>query len=288
MIASMTAFERKEYTGDWGHAIWEIRSVNHRYLEITARLPEDLRILTTPVRERVAQHVKRGKVDCTLRLDATSSTLKDLTINTDLVKKIVNAGREVEKLIDNATPVNPLDFLRWPGVLDAGTPDPDTVRTPLLELLDATLELLVETRQREGAKLQALIQERCDMAKDVVTHVRERLPAIMNRLKERLQSRAQELSSELSAERLEQEMLLLAQKLDVAEELDRLDAHLSEVSRVLSESNPVGRRLDFLMQEMNREANTLGAKAAHIDCTNASVELKVLIEQMREQVQNIE
>ncbi|MCI0401829.1 MAG: YicC family protein [Gammaproteobacteria bacterium] len=284
----MTAFERKECRGEWGHAIWEIRSVNHRYLEINLHLPDDLRILTSAVREHVAQHIKRGKIDCTLRFDATGTVASELTINTELVKKLINACREVGSLIENAAPLNPLDLLRWPGVLDIGTPDSDLVGTPLLELLDTTLELLVETRQREGVILKSLIQERCEMARHVVASVRKKLPVIMVGLKEQLRSRAQELTIELPAERLEQEMLLLTQKLDVAEELDRLDTHLLETDRVLSADNPVGRRLDFLMQEMSREANTLGAKSAHVDCTNASVELKVLIEQMREQVQNIE
>ncbi len=287
MVASMTAFGRGEDKGDWGRAIWEVRSVNHRYLEVSPRLPEDLRILENAVRERVAARLGRGKIDCSLRFDAEEATATDLTINHDLAQKLIQACDVISEKLPTSTPT-PLDILRWPGVVQREPPDPETLSQPLMALLDSTLDQLVETREREGDKLATMIEERCARAAEMVTELRDRLPEIMTALRERLLKRAEELQIELERERLDQELVLLAQRYDVAEELDRLDTHIAEIRRILKKDGPVGRRLDFLMQELNREANTLGAKTAHIDYSNTSVELKVLIEQMREQIQNIE
>ncbi|MEX2523672.1 MAG: YicC/YloC family endoribonuclease [Gammaproteobacteria bacterium] len=286
MIASMTAFGRLEHSMDWGNAIWEIRTVNHRYLEMIVRLPEEVRMLEPVVRQRIAKHLKRGKVDCTLRFEQGDNTGENLPVNLELARKIIDAADSLP--LENSAPINPMDILRWPGVIGRGSVDMDTISDNLLAQLDSTLAIIVETREREGEKIRAMLLERCDNALDRVTGIRKLLPDIVNGIRERYLSRAREHQLELDNERLEQEMLLLAQKMDVAEELDRLETHINEVQRVLDQDEPVGRRLDFLMQEMNREANTLGSKSASIDTTNTSVELKVLIEQMREQIQNVE
>jgi uncharacterized protein (TIGR00255 family) len=288
MVASMTAFGRREAKDDWGRAVWEIRSVNHRYLEISLRLPEDLRMLETTVRERISAHVGRGKIDCTLRFDAEEATSSKLPINRDLAQKLLQACETIGAGLPGYTPPAPIDILRWPGVIQRDPPDPEALRQPLLDLLDETLQNVVETREREGDKLATLVIDRCNNAKVIVSELQQRLPEIMDSLRQRLSRRAEELKIEIERERLDQELLLLAQRFDVAEELDRLVTHLDEIIRVLNRGGPVGRRLDFLMQELNREANTLGSKTAHLDYSNTAVELKVLIEQMREQVQNIE
>jgi uncharacterized protein (TIGR00255 family) len=288
MIASMTAFGRTEVNGEAGHIIWEIRSVNHRYLEVSIRLPEELRMLEASIREQVGQRISRGKVDCTLRYEPAITGTSALTVNNDLVKALLASASEINKSIPDAAPVNALDVLRWPGVINRETPDPEIISGPLMQQLDKTLDVVLEARRREGEKLKEIILEKCDAAAVIVADIKNRIPDILTNLREKMLLRAQELQIELDRERLEQEVLLLSQKYDVAEEMDRLETHNREVKRVLDSKEPVGRRLDFLMQELNREANTLGSKSAHYDCTNASVELKVLIEQMREQIQNIE
>jgi uncharacterized protein (TIGR00255 family) len=288
MIASMTAFGRTEVNGEAGHIIWEIRSVNHRYLEISIRLPEELRMLEASIREHVGNRISRGKVDCTLRYEPAITGSSALTVNNELVKALLATAGEINKTIPDASPINALDILRWPGVINRETPDPEIIGGPLLQQLDRTLVALLETRCREGEKLKAIIMEKCDAAAVIVAQIKNRMPDILGNLREKMLSRAQELQVELDRDRLEQEVLLLSQKYDVAEEMDRLETHIREVRRILDSRDPVGRRLDFLMQELNREANTLGSKSVHYDCTKASVELKVLIEQMREQIQNIE
>ncbi len=286
MTASMTAFARLEESGDWGQAIWEIRTVNHRYLDMSIRLPEELRILENAVRECISGRVKRGKVDCNLRFEADGTNTGNLPVNTAFTEKLIQAADSLS--IKNPAPLNPLDILRWPGVIRQESTDTESLGGILLTVLDRSLELLLESRQREGEKLQTMVLDRCERANLQVGEIREKLPEIAAKIRERFIRKANDLQLELDQERLEQEMLILAQKMDVAEELDRLDTHIGEVKRVLNQEMPVGRRLDFLMQEMNREANTLGSKAANVDMSNISIELKVLIEQMREQIQNIE
>lgn len=286
MTASMTAFGRQETVRNWGTAAWEVRSVNHRYLEMTVRLPEDLRSLETNIREKIAGRISRGKVDCNLRFEPGDSGAEQIELDTALVDRLLTA---VKALSDRATsPVNPFDILRWPGVVRKSGRDIDEMVGDILELLDETLESMVQTRRREGAKIRELLLDRCAAVTDVISAIRARIPEIVQTLRERYRERARELQVELDRDRLEQEILLLTQKMDVTEELDRLVAHVDEVRDVLDQKQPAGRRLDFLMQEMNREANTLGSKSAGIDMTNAAVELKVLIDQMREQIQNVE
>lgn len=285
MVASMTAFARREDTGEWGHAVWEIRTVNHRYLDISIRLPEELRVLEGEVRECISARLKRGKVECNLRFNSELAA-GDLNVNTGLIEKIVQASGDLP--VNNPAPINPVDILRWPGVIDKNTADLEQLGNSLLNLLNQALENIIENRHREGEKIREMVETRCDLSLQQVHRLREIIPEIIASTSDRHMARVREIGIEPDNGRLEQEIALLSQKLDVAEELDRLETHTLEVKRVLTDAGPVGRRLDFLMQEMNREANTLGSKSAHIDTSNASIELKVLIEQMREQIQNIE
>lgn len=288
MIRSMTAFARQEAQGEWGALQLELRSVNHRYLEVNPRLPEELRLLEPKIRERIGKQLGRGKVDCTLRYQPPRGMPGELAVNLELVKKLAHATREVDGLIYNAAPVNSIEILRWPGVLESAGIDEGQLQGEALALLEKALQELNDNRRREGDELKKIILQRCDGADEVVAAVRQRLPEVLAGMRRRLQERLAELRQELDEARLEQEMVLLLQKLDVDEEMDRLATHLAEVRQVLERDEPVGRRLDFLMQELNREANTLGSKSADSETTRASVELKVLIEQMREQIQNIE
>lgn len=287
MIHSMTAFARRESQGTWGAFTVELRSVNHRYLELGLRLPDEVRVLEPRIRERINQALGRGKVDCAIRYQAPAE-YASLAINRELVTQLAHVTREIDGIIYNPAPVNSFDVLRWPGVLQLPTPDPERLHAEAMGLLDAALSELIATRAREGDKLKELLLQRCAAMGAIVTQVNARRPEVLARARERLDAKLAELKDELEPARLEQELVLLAQRLDVEEELDRLTAHLDEVRRVLEQKEPVGRRLDFLMQELNREANTLSSKSQDVDTTRYAVDLKVLIEQMREQVQNIE
>jgi len=292
MIYSMTAFSRQEGDTEKGHLVWELRSVNHRFSEVSLRLPEELRFLEPKIREQVAKRIKRGKVDANLRFQPAGqqegSEQVPLEIDTALVEKLAHATREIDQLLYNAAPVNALDVLQWPGVLKAPEKNTEQLAADTLALLDAALVDLRDSRAREGEKLKAVIEARCTAIEAQVKIVTERLPAILQATRERLEKRLAEIREELDPARLEQEVVILLNKADVDEEIERLKAHIGEVRRVLNQDEPVGRRLDFLMQELHREANTLGSKSVHTDTTAVSVELKVLIEQMREQIQNIE
>ncbi len=284
----MTAYARQEQDTPWGVFTWELRSVNHRYLEISPRLPEDLRGLEAAVRERIQATLGRGKVECVLRYRPAADVSAELVLNRPLIEALETAMKELEQALPVSAAVSPLDLLRWPGVVEAAQLDLEQVSAAALAALDAALEDLVATRRREGEKLKSLIEQRCGGIETAVAQARERLPEVRARLREKLHARLEEVRAELDPARVEQEMVLLSQRLDVEEELDRLTAHVAEVQRVLTQPEPVGRRLDFLMQELNREANTLGSKSADVETTRIAVELKVLIEQAREQVQNVE
>lgn len=288
MTVSMTAYGRAEYRDALGQASCEIRSVNHRYLEMSIRLPEELRALEQSLRERISARLKRGKVDCMVRFELNSLASETIPVNQELLDKLIETTEMTAAKLANSAPLNPLELLRWPGVLDREVIDQETITQVLFKIVDEAIEAVVATRQREGEKIRDMILERCEKSKTIVDSVQENMPSILDALRAKYRQRAQELITEIDNDRLEQELVMLSQKMDVAEEMDRLHAHISEVSRVMQQSGPVGRRLDFLMQEMNREANTLGSKSAHLDTSNASVDLKVLIEQMREQIQNIE
>ncbi|HPB76493.1 MAG TPA: YicC family protein [Chromatiaceae bacterium] len=288
MSNSMTAFARETLTGDQGELTWELRSVNHRFLETFVRLPEDLRALEMRVRERIGARLDRGKVDASLRYAPAAAAAGELRINRRYLELLLAAGAEVGSRLGRMPAPEPFDLLRWPGVLEEQKPDLGPVQEQALALLDRTLSTLVATRAREGERLAGLIRERCDRLLICVAKVRERMPQVMAEVRQRILDRLDEVRAELDPNRLEQELALLAQRLDVDEEMDRLQAHVQEVRAVVGSDKPVGRRLDFLMQELNREANTLGSKSSDLEVTRLAVEMKVLIEQMREQIQNLE
>ncbi|BAP42282.1 YicC family protein [Pseudomonas sp. 21LCFQ02] len=287
MVHSMTAFARAEQAGTQGTLSWELRSVNHRYLEPHLRLPEAFRDLEGAIREALRQGLSRGKVECTLRF-VEETAGKPLQVDRERAAQLVAAAEQVAALIQQPAPLNPLEVLAWPGVLVGDAADPQALNSAALALFSQALEELKNGRAREGAGLAALLSERLDAISQEVTTLRALVPQMLAAQRQKILDRFNDMKAELDPQRLEQEMVLLAQKSDVAEELDRLNTHVTEVRRVLKTGGQAGRRLDFLMQELNREANTLGSKAFDPRSTQAAVNLKVLIEQMREQVQNIE
>ncbi len=286
MIHSMTGYARQEFKGDWGTAVWEIRSVNQRYLETYLRLPEQLRGLEPILRERLRQRLERGKVECNLRFESQSQS-GTLHVNEALAEQLIDNALWV---IDRAGQgqLNPLDVLRWPGVIAAEEQDMDALNTHLLAGFDQVLGQFIDSRQSEGSKLKSLIEQRLDNIQAQVIKVRAHMPQILDWQRQKLIDRLAEAKLELDPLRVEQEIVLLAQRIDVAEELDRLETHIGETRKILSKGGACGRRLDFMMQEFNRESNTLGSKSINAETTQSAVELKVLIEQMREQIQNIE
>jgi uncharacterized protein (TIGR00255 family) len=288
MTVSMTAFARCDQGSPWGELAWELRTVNHRYLDISLRLPEVFRPLEPGIRDAAAKYLKRGKLDATLYFRPGEAGAGELALDETLLHQLVDLAHRVEVVAHNVSGLRTADLLRWPGVVKGAEVDNEGLRQAAMDLLQKALEELMATRRREGAQIAELIRSRLDGAQTQVDTVRGVLPEITRNYRERLEERLAEIKEQVDPARLEQEIVLFAQRTDVAEELDRLEAHLQEVRRVVDGDGPVGRRLDFLMQELNREANTLGSKAADIRLTNASVELKVLIEQMREQIQNIE
>ncbi|MEI7255369.1 YicC/YloC family endoribonuclease [Dickeya dadantii] len=287
MIRSMTAYARREIKGDWGSAAWELRSVNQRYLETYIRLPEQFRSLEPVIRERIRNRLTRGKIECGLRFELDPRAQGQLILNEQLAKQLVTAANWVKMQSDEGE-VNPLDILRWPGVMSAQEQDLDAISAELMQALEAALDDFIIARESEGNALKALIEQRLVGVSAEVAKVRAHMPNILQWQREKLQSKLDEAQVQLDGNRLEQELVLLAQRIDVAEELDRLEAHVRETYKILNKQEAVGRRLDFMMQEFNRESNTLGSKSINADVTASAIELKVLIEQMREQIQNIE
>lgn len=288
MIRSMTAFANGSEQYDWGTLTWEIRSVNHRYLDINLRLPDELRTLEMSVRELIAKCVQRGKLDCTLRFKTTSPAAIQIQVNETLAQAVINAGQVINKKLHQPSEMNPLDILRWPGVVHEPERDMQTISQSAIKLFNKTLAEFIACREREGERLLQIIQQRCTAMADVVAREKQRRPDVIKTSREKMQQKITELATSIEANRFEQEVALLIQKMDVDEELDRLTSHFAEIRDIFSRNESVGRRLDFIMQELNREANTLGSKSVDMATTQASVELKVLIEQMREQIQNIE
>jgi len=285
---SMTAFARQEAPTQQGDLTWEIRSVNHRYLEVSLRLDERFRPLEMKIRKLFSDKLTRGKVDAVLRYKAPEQQQSALEVNQDLAKSLIASCDELAMLSTRPAPINMLDILQWPGVLKSDTPDQKTLDKAVMISINAAIEELIDTRETEGAALQQMIEQRCIEINNIAIETRKKMPIILEQHRQRLVERVADLQVNLEPERLEQEIVVLAQKSDVAEELDRLQSHVVEVQNVLKRDEPVGRRLDFLMQELNREANTLASKSIDTGTTRNSVDLKVLIEQMREQIQNIE
>jgi uncharacterized protein (TIGR00255 family) len=287
MIRSMTAYASAETTGPSGTLSCELRTVNHRYLELSPRLPDELRNFESQLRERVAAKLSRGKLDLTVRLRGGDSRSESLQINNVLLSRLSELSLDMEARFPKLR-IEFTELLRFPGVMQQIEADPEAQQAALFDVLDRALHALTATREREGEKLGEILRDKLDSIERVVADVRGWMPEIRAALRTRLETRLADLKQPVEPGRLEQELVLQITRTDVDEELDRLSTHIGETRRVLGLQEPVGRRLDFLMQEFNREANTLGSKSVDARSTNAAVELKVLIEQMREQVQNIE
>ncbi len=283
----MTAFARRELKADWGTAVWEVRSVNQRFLETYFRLPEQFKSMEPVLRERFRKQLQRGKVECSLRFVTNDASVGNLNLNESLAKQVMKAADWVQSH-GQSTGVNPLDVLRWPGVISAEENDMDSIQAEVLAEFDLTLTDFIASRATEGSNLKAMLEQRLDGISGEVEKVTAHMPDVIKWQREKIQARIEDAKIELDPARVEQEMVMLAQKVDVAEELDRLLSHISETQKILKKGGAVGRRLDFMMQEFNRESNTLGSKSINTDITQSAVELKVLIEQMREQIANIE
>ncbi len=288
MVLSMTAFARQEVSDNWGSMTLELRSVNHRFLEMNLRLPEELRSIESKIRELVAKQLRRGKIDVSLRFQSAPNETSNIIINTELAKQLITACQEIDNIVGNPAMLNSIEILRWPGVIKAPDTNSDELQKAFIVLLENAVSELVESRHREGSKLQDIIAMRCEKMTVIVAKVRQRLPEVNELVRNKILAKLKDSQLEMDENRFAQEVAYMVQKMDVDEEMDRLSTHIQEVQRVLTEDKAIGRRLDFLMQELNREANTLGSKSADTETTNDSVELKVLIEQIREQVQNIE
>ena len=287
MIYSMTAFARLEVKKDWGDAVWEIRSVNQRYLENFFRLPEQFRGLENTLREKLRQSLTRGKIECSLRIETKKQTNAELNLNKELANQVIQSLQWIKAQAGEGE-INLTDVLRYPGVVEAQEQDLDAISQDLLTAFDDLLTDFIAMRGREGEKLNDIIQQRLDAITVEADKVRSQMPAVLQWQRERLLQRFEDAQVNLDPQRVEQEMILLAQRVDVAEELDRLQMHVKETTNILKKGGSVGRKLDFMMQELNRESNTLASKSINADITASAVELKVFIEQMREQIQNLE
>lgn len=287
-IYSMTAFARESMDTDQGALMIEIRTVNHRYLDLSFKLPDALRNLEVRLRQQATAKLARGKVECLIRVQSQATQGFAIEINQEQLQRIIEAATRVELALSRAQPINPLELLQFPGVCSVAEADEHTLQASAAALFDTALASLIENRAREGASLAAMIRERLELVEAEIAATRALLPEIKQQQRARLRAKLDELQVEVDNARLEQELVYLAQKADVDEELDRLQTHVEEVRRTLDQGGPCGRRLDFLMQELNREANTLSSKSIASSSTLSAVELKVLVEQMREQIQNIE
>jgi len=287
MIRSMTGFARRERQFPWGLLAWELKTVNHRFLEIGCRLPEEFRIAEAEFRQTIAGAVRRGKVDCTLHFRPTVAS-SSLEVDVGLLGSLAQRAQQTAALLGAAARIDVMDLLRWPGVVRDNTRDTGPMIAAAHALLGDALAELTRFRDSEGGRLRDALEQRCAGLVELAARVAERLPEVRARMRAKLLERIAQLVCDVDHDRLEQELAMLAQRQDVDEEIDRLRGHVTEVRKTFSVQEPAGRRLDFLMQELNREANTLSSKSQDIEATRAAVDMKVLIEQMREQVQNIE
>jgi uncharacterized protein (TIGR00255 family) len=288
VLNSMTGFGHVEVQIPNAQLQWEVRSVNHRYLDIHLKVPEGFRAFEQAFRQLIAASVRRGKVDATLSINKNANSNTETRINSAVSRQIIDHLEALSKQMKAPAPITPEAVLRWPGVLEEDEIDPGSVFPNAKEALEAAVAELASSRTREGRKINEMLEQRCVDIESVVQSVSRRLPEVLIEMRKRLELRLETLNAQVDNDRLEQEVLILTQKMDISEELDRLTAHIEEVRSVFNNDEPVGRRLDFLMQELNREANTIGSKSADTETTRQAVDLKVLIEQMREQVQNVE
>jgi uncharacterized protein (TIGR00255 family) len=288
MLNSMTGFARETAETPFGTMTCEMRAVNHRYLDVQFRLPEELRSKELDLRNKIGESLKRGKVECSIYLKRGSGASEELNVNEALVQQSAARATEISKLLPESNALDPIDVLRWPGVVADPEIDTEPVFAEAMSVMEKALAAMSEMRSSEGARIGGMIETRLTDILSIAASVKERMPAVLDAVRTKQRERIDKLDVDADPARLETELALIAQKLDVDEELDRLDSHVSEVRTALAGDEPVGRRLDFLMQELNREANTLGSKSADADTTRAAVDLKVLIEQMREQIQNVE
>ena len=288
MIQSMTAFARESTTIDQGVLTVELRSVNHRYLDCSFKLPDGLRSMEPLLREKASAALARGKLDCMIRLQSHQTQVGDLQIDLSKLDALLEATRKIQDRLEAPAPINPLQVMQFPGIYSTPEESEEKLQKDALALFDKALKNMQQSRQREGDKLGTLVLDRLAQVETEVEATRKIMPELMQQQRERITTRIADLDMEIDHGRLEQELVYMAQKADVDEELDRLEAHIGEVRRTLKKGGPCGRRLDFLMQELNREANTLSSKSQSSTTTQNAVELKVLIEQMREQIQNIE
>jgi len=284
----MTGFARQSAESGVGTLTWELRAVNHRYLDVQFRLPEELRPKEQVFKQQVSAVLKRGKVECALHVRRAFDQQSEMRLNADLVQLIGARITEISKTLPDVSPTNPIEILRWPGVIAETEIDAEPLREEAGALLAQALEAMTAMRASEGERIAAMLESRCSDIVALAAGVRKRLPDVLSAVHAKQRERIARLDVDADPARLELELALIAQKLDVDEELDRLESHIVEISETLKSNEAVGRRLDFLMQELNREANTLGSKSADTATTKAAVELKVLIEQMREQIQNVE
>lgn len=294
MLKSMTAYARKERKLSHATIAIELRSVNHRFLEISLKIPDELRMMEIDIRNCIKGKLSRGKLDVSLQLQIQSKNDGQIHFNSELAAQLAKSLHEIDKVIYNAAPVNAIDILNWPGVLDSSSnlehdnKKLSQIQADVISQLSSTLDTLIDSREREGEALKQTIIQRCKELSQLIEKIREDMPNILQLQRERLEVRLQTLKVEMNEERLEQEVVLITQKADIDEELDRLDVHLIEINRIIESNEPAGRCMDFIMQELNREANTMGSKSISTLTTQASVDMKVIIEQMREQIQNIE
>lgn len=288
MLNSMTGFARETAETPFGTMTCEMRAVNHRYLDIQFRLPEELRAKEIDLRNRIGESLKRGKVECSVYLKRGGGASQEISVNEALIQQIAARATEISKILPEAHALDPIDVLRWPGVVAEPEIDTEPLFAEAIAIVEKSLQAMIDMRSSEGARIGGMIESRLADILAIAASVRERMPEVMDAVRAKQRERIDKLDVTADPARLETELALIAQKLDVDEELDRLDSHVSEVRAALAGNEPVGRRLDFLMQELNREANTLGSKSADTGTTRAAVDLKVLIEQMREQIQNVE
>jgi uncharacterized protein (TIGR00255 family) len=287
MIRSMTGFARRERQFPWGLLAWELKTVNHRFLEMGCRLPEEFRAAESEFRQAIAGSVRRGKVECSLHFRPAQAA-GALEVDTELLSSLIQRAQAIASQTGSAARIDVLDVLRWPGVIRDGSRDPAPMIAAAHALLAEALAELARFRDSEGGRLRDALEQRCAGLIEFAARVTDRLPEVRARMRAKLLERIAQLVSDVDQNRLEQELAILAQRMDVDEEIDRLRGHVTEVRKTFGGQEPAGRRLDFLMQELNREANTLSSKSQDIETTRAAVDMKVLIEQMREQVQNIE